>query len=150
LASKKRLLLPELIVHSDTSIAKVGTQLETTVLVKPWTRIRFDEVTLEKSGRNIVPDVLLRKSDRPLIVEIRVTHRVDPTKLAKITATGIAAIEYDFSKAHRYLTRNDLERVLIETYARRGLGRGTWIYHPKREETMRELTALYRTKHYGV
>lgn len=147
LATKKRLLLPELTVHSDISIAKVGTQLETAVLVKPWTRINFEEVILEKPGGKLVPDVLLTKAGRPLIVEIRVTHKVDPKKLAKIVVRGIGAIEYDFSAANRYLTRIDLQRVLIETYAKRGLGRGTWIYHPKSEKAIRELNARYRAKH---
>lgn len=147
LEKERRLLLPELKVTSDRSIVRVGTFAETETIVKPWYRMKFDEVFVEKSLGDIIPDVCLTKSGRNLFVEIRVTHKVDDAKLAKIRERNIATIEYDFSAASRILTREDIRRVLIETYVARGLGRGAWLYHPKQQETIDRLTAIYREKY---
>ncbi len=147
LEKERRLLLPELKVTSDLSIARAGTIAETEIIVKPWNRMEFDEVFVEKSLGDIIPDVRLTKSGRNLFVEIRVTHKVDDAKLAKIRERNVATIEYDFSAASRILTRKDIRHVLIETYVARGLGRGAWIYHPKQQETIDRLTAVYREKY---
>lgn len=146
IAAESRLLLPELIATSDDSIAVVGTPLETRTIVPPWRRQRFDAVTLETSEGSFKPDISLTTGGRALFVEIYVTHTVDSEKLEKLRSRGVGTVEYDFSKASRALTRADLKRVLIDTYAARGLGRGSWIYHPKLQAVEEELTTLYRER----
>lgn len=147
---EKRLLLPELEVTSDISIGLHGTFPEREAIVEPWKRIRFDEVFLEQTLGNIVPDVRLTKSDRQLFVEIRITHKVDKEKLAKIKDRNVATIEYDFSKYKGTIDRQAIRRALVETYVPKGQGRGTWIYHPKEEETVDRLTRAYREKYINL
>ena len=146
IAAEGRLLLPELVAESDRSIAAVGSFLETRVLVPPWRRQRFDVVTLEKSERTFRPDLTLAVGGRRLFVEIHVTHRVDREKLSKIESRGVGTIEFDFSRTRRSLTSDDLKRVLVDTYAAKGRGRGTWVYHPELRSTQAELTARYRDR----
>ena len=57
----------------------------------------FDAVVLEVRFGQVIPDVLVRKGDRELLVEIFVTHRCDETKISKIREMNLAAIEIDLS-----------------------------------------------------
>lgn len=149
LLKEKKILLPELTVTSDISIAKMGTQLESKTLVKPWTVINLDSVTLEKRIGRIIPDVVVTKGDRVLLVEIKVTHGLDDEKLAYIKKENLNVIEYDFSNARGIIDRDHLRRVLTETYkgAKKGLGRGQWIHHHLMNQTIEKLTSQYIEKY---
>ncbi len=150
LAEEKRLLLPDLRVHSDLDIAIPGTCLESKVIVPPWKRICFEGVLLEERLGRIKPDLIMKKGQRELLVEIRVTHGIDDQKRAWLYEHGLSTIEFDLSKTNRFVGRQALRRVLIETYGKRGLGRSTWVYHPLRETTEAELTDAYKRKNMLV
>lgn len=65
---------------------------------------------------NIKPDVLVHLPDgKSLMVEIFVTHAVDLEKQANIEASGISAIEIDFSQCDRNMTDDELRHYLCES-----------------------------------
>lgn len=153
LAFEKIILLPELVAYSNKSIATLDTilyrepPLEKAYIVRPWTVENFDEAKTESYLDDIIPDVLLIKKDWQLIVEIRVTHKVSQLKLDKIEKKGISAIEYDFSKANRYVSREALRKVLLETYGKSGNGRSQWLFHADKAQTINKLNERYRQKY---
>ena len=53
---------------------------------------------LEKRTGKIKPDVIVEKSGRVVLVEIKVTHGIDNEKMAYIKAKNLNVVEYDFSK----------------------------------------------------
>ena len=65
--------------------------------VSPERKVNFDRVVLERRVQDIIPDILAYKEDRPLIIEIKITHGIDDIKLEKIENLGISAIEIDLS-----------------------------------------------------
>jgi hypothetical protein len=152
-AVEKKILLPELEVCSNKSIATLDTilyrepPLEKACIVRPWTVENFDEALLESYMDDITPDVLLIKKGWQLIVEIRVTHKVSQKKLDKIEEKGISAVEYDFSKANRYVSRKALRKVLVENYGKSGLGRSHWLFHVDKAQTIDRLNEDYRQKY---
>ncbi len=148
LLKEMKILLPELKVTSDASIAFTGTQLEEKTLVKPWQQITVDSVTLEKRIGKIIPDVIVKKGKRVLLVEIKVTHGIDSEKLAYIQEKNLNVIEYDFSKSIGIVDKKHITKVLTNTYkgAKKGFGRGQWINHYLMQETIEELNQVYISK----
>lgn len=150
LLEEKKILLPELEVTSDISIAIAiaNTRLEREVLVKPWKRITIDSVDLEKRIGEIIPDVIIKKNNRVLFVEIKVTHGIDDEKLAYIKKENLNVVEYDFSKARGIVGETHVRKVLTNTYkgAKKGLGRGQWINHYLMQETIQKLNQRYIAK----
>jgi hypothetical protein len=130
IADERRLLLPELKVHPDQALLKLGTFATPVIVVKPWVRVEIDSVRVEKALGGIVPDVLVEAKGRRLIVEIYVSHPVGPKKLAAIRDMNVAAVEFNFSTADRRIGRDEIRRALIETYRPTGNGRGSWLHHP--------------------
>ena len=65
--------------------------------VSPERKVNFDRVVLERRVQDIIPDILAYKEDRPLIIEIKITHGIDDIKLEKIENLGISTIEIDLS-----------------------------------------------------
>jgi hypothetical protein len=49
----------------------------------PGGKFRFDTALLEQRLGDIIPDVIVRKGDRDLLIEFVVTHGCDPGKIAK-------------------------------------------------------------------
>jgi len=83
----------------------------------------FDEVQVEQRMGQIVPDLILRKGERQLIVEVFVTHRCGPEKIAKIRAAGASALEVDLS-AYRQCDEEALIASAFLDTAKR-----TWLYN---------------------
>lgn len=90
--------------------------------------MEFDSVTLEKRYQGIVPDILVSKGNRRLIVEIYVTHKVDGQKLALIKDSCTSAIEIDLSIFEQMPSREELRDILINHD-----GFKMWLYHKKRD-----------------
>jgi hypothetical protein len=151
LLEDKKILLPELIVHSDASILASGTCWETEVLVDPWKRITVNSVSLEKRTGKIIPDVVIEKNGRVLLVEIKVTHGIDAEKLAYIQKENLNVVEYDFSKTRGIVGKAHIRKVLTNTYkgAKKGFGRGQWINHHLMQETICKLNQRYIAKNPG-
>ena len=86
---------------------------------------RFDAATLEHRLGAIIPDVIVHRADRTLLVEFRVTHPCDFAKIAKIVALGVAAVEIDLSGLAQGASRQALEEAILSRAPRR------WLYNPR-------------------
>ena len=85
----------------------------------------FDAAVLESRLSTIIPDVILRRADRDLLVEFCVTHACPANKIAKIEQLGIAAIEIDLSGLANGASRQELEEAILIQAPRR------WLHNPK-------------------
>ncbi|NIX77373.1 hypothetical protein [Microvirga terricola] len=85
----------------------------------------FDAAVLESRLGEIIPDVIVRKGDRDLLVEFRVTHECGPEKIARIKAMDIATIEVDLSELPRDISRQGLEEAILKIAPR------DWLHNPK-------------------
>jgi hypothetical protein len=94
---------------------------------------RFDAALLESRLAEIVPDVIVRKGERHLLVEFMVTHACDVAKIARIVAMDVAAIEIDLSELPRDTTRADLEEAILTAAPRK------WLHNPKLRAAQAEL-----------
>ncbi|MCM1314522.1 MAG: hypothetical protein NC244_04030 [Alistipes senegalensis] len=97
----------------------------------PELKIKIDHVELEKKIDNIIPDIILTSGNRQLIIEIKVTHKVDDKKLEKIRNTGISAIEIDLSKYDRIISKSELKEFLIK---KRYRYTKKWLYNRLQEK----------------
>ncbi|GJE52352.1 hypothetical protein GOFOIKOB_5423 [Methylobacterium tardum] len=86
---------------------------------------RFDSALLEHRLGTIVPDVIVRRADRDLLVEFQVTHACGPDKIAGIANLGLAAVEIDLSGLLQSAGRRDLEDAILFRSPRR------WLHNPK-------------------
>ncbi len=91
----------------------------------PGGSLSFDAALLENRLGGIVPDVILRRGRRDLIVEFRVTHPCDAEKVAKIIAMKVAAIEIDLSWLPHDLTRIGMEEAILTEAPRH------WLHNPR-------------------
>ncbi|GJD92470.1 hypothetical protein BHAOGJBA_6024 [Methylobacterium hispanicum] len=85
---------------------------------------RFDGAVLEQRLGSIVPDVVVRRGGRDLLVEMAVTHPCGPEKIETIRSMDVAAIEIDLAGLPRDVSRVDLETAILEAAPRR------WIHNP--------------------
>lgn len=84
----------------------------------------FDDVRLEQTLDNTIPDLVIDKEGRQLAIEIRVTHEVEEEKTAHLSNKGISILEIDLSDESRLLSMTDLrERVVT------GIDSKEWIYN---------------------
>jgi hypothetical protein len=90
-------------------------------------KLGFDKVYLEKRIDRIVPDIFIIKNRHPLIVEIKVTHPLDVSKIQKIKSLNISALEIDLSEEDDYNTMEKLQKKIIY-----GLKNKKWVFNTKR------------------
>jgi hypothetical protein len=117
LERSKRIVLPEYYLENGVDI-----------------RIRdkefvFDSVVSERKLGSIVPDIVLFKGDRLLLVEIAVTHFVDEIKQRKIDELKIPVIEIDLG----YIDRSTNKQVLSELVLNQTFNM-EWKYNEKVDE----------------
>lgn len=83
----------------------------------------FDSARLEMKTDDIVPDVVLAKDGRELLVEFVVTHRCDATKLSRIESIGLSAIEIDLSEFPRRGTLGEFAEAILHAAPR------VWLFN---------------------
>jgi hypothetical protein len=106
----------------------------------------FDSAILESRLGNIIPDVIVRKGNRDLLVEFAVTHECGPEKVAQIREMDLSAIEIDLSALnHEVETRQELERAILDKAPRK------WLHNPKLRDGQVALDALrqQRAEQFG-
>lgn len=101
---------------------------------------RFDAAMLEHRLANIVPDVVVHKGERDLLVEFRVSHPCDTAKIAKIADLNVSALEIDLSYLSRDVTRFCLEEAIITQAPRRWLYNSKSKAHISEEKTQQKAT----------
>ena len=130
LGRRLRLTLPELSLEEDG---------------ERWVRYRggvhaFDAAVLEQRLGGIVPDVIVRRGDRDLLIEFAVTHVCGPEKTARIRELDVSAIEIDLSKLPRDTSRPELEAAILDEAPR------VWIHNPLLAEGRAELERRRRAR----
>lgn len=101
----------------------------------PPRTVHPDSVTLELLLFPVRPDVVLELRGRKLLIEIAVTHKVGPEKLARLNELGFAAVEIDLSR-RRPATIEELAAVLFGQDDRK-----KWLVNPKADKLRRKLEA---------
>ena len=101
----------------------------------------IESVVLEKSLKNIIPDVIAYINGIPLIIEIAVTHFVDEKKESKIHDHNIASIEIDLSDLARDEGFESIRTIVID-----GIDQKKWLFHTEREKVRAELRSTLETE----
>lgn len=83
-------------------------------MVLPNMPIRYDRVEIEKKIDNIIADIVVYKEDKPLILEIFVTHKIDDEKENKLQKLGISTMEIDLSSIDREIDKEELREILLK------------------------------------
>jgi hypothetical protein len=73
----------------------------------------FESAVLEKRTGDIIPDVVVRKGDIELIVEMFVAHRCSEEKIAKFAALDVSALEIDLSGLPRDPLPSQIENAIL-------------------------------------
>jgi hypothetical protein len=100
----------------------------------------FDAAVLERKLGDIIPDVIVRKGDRDLLVEFLVTHACDATKIGKLRQMDAAAIEIDLSGLPRDISREGIEEAILAKAPRK------WLHNPKLRDAQVEMERRRRER----
>jgi hypothetical protein len=133
------LLLPPLAIYPSQRLAHpLGNKVYREV-VGEEVLIRPDAVSLEHKIGRFIPDVVVQFKQRMLLVEIWVTHRADAANVAKIEELDIGAIQFNFSKMDRMVTKDDLHQVLtIGKECAPAEGQSLWLFHPHQHRSQQK------------
>ncbi len=101
--------------------------------------VYFDHVYLEKQLDEIVPDIILIRNNKPMIIEIAVSHRIDQEKKHKIRKLNVSVLEIDLRDINYDFDGADLEKLLIHDTSHKH-----WIYNKKQELFRYDLNLLSR------
>lgn len=99
--------------------------------------IDFDKVEIEQSYEGIIPDLICYKNEKPLFVEIYVTHEVDANKLTRLQDLNISTIEINLGKDikdfYNFNREEVIDLIVSKTYNKK------WLYHRKLENYKKKL-----------
>jgi hypothetical protein len=123
IARRRELELPAAYVSFQTSRSPLQ--------VASVERAHFHEVSLEVGEDGMIFDALCKQVASSLVVEVRVTHAVDPAKQAKLRTSNRAAIEINLSLLPRDLPVSEIERLVIE-----GASLKHWLHHPASQSSL--------------
>lgn len=101
--------------------------------------VKIDEVVIEKSLRNFKPDILITSSQKQLIIEIAVTHKVNRAKLRHIRKYDSPAIEISLELLDALLTPDQLKEKL-----KNDLNSKAWLFHPNQRSAEQSFINKYR------
>ena len=133
IAEHRQMVLPAVEIEFPSSTWRRGIAQER--------RYEIESVDVERKLGAIIPDVVVRVRDRPLLVEVKVTHGVDDQKLKKIRELGLSCIEIDLSGIERDLSRENLQEVIVDDGASK-----RWVHnvraHEERKKVLSEAILL--------
>ena len=133
---RKQITLPE---HSITILAKDSKgkeHSETEIFVKDGTLMSLDSVQEEKGLHGMKADILAKKDDTQLIIEVFYRHKVEDQKRAKIAKAKISVIEINLSD----LTPEDVKDM--ETFSSCIISdprRIQWLYNAETYQKLEKL-----------
>lgn len=132
LEKNKMIKLPE------QSIRVAGAHgVESKIIVAPEQMLIFDNIVTEAHIEDIIPDIIVYKEGKPLLVEIYVTHAIDLSKKSKIKNQKLPTIEIDVGSTFDNFT--EFNRQVVEEFIINNTSRKTWIYSEKIEERENEI-----------
>ena len=144
IASERSITLPAVDIsfgYADWETFGTKGECLKPITIYPAKKYKITNIKLEKKIKTITPDLLVYINNRPLLIEIYVTHKIDNLKLQKIKQLGYAAIEIDLSKYKGSFSRSELRDILIDSSKNK-----TWIYNRKRENYQNKLTKIIDIK----
>ena len=115
LNQRRELLIPEVAVD-------VGDERE---VGSPAQMFHFDRAELETPEQGFIPDVVLYKGDRRLIIEVYVTHLTGALKRQRIALTDVSALEIDLSKVPRDASEEQIADAICRHAPRH------WLHNTK-------------------
>lgn len=127
ISDRMEVLLPAV----DVSDRGTWRQIRREIVFRP------DTVVLEQWQESIRPDIVVKRGDKELIVEIRVTHACTPEKLSLLAERQKAAIEIDLSRLPRHLDGVDLEEQVLRLAPRE------WLWNPYSAKVNAEIQAQH-------
>jgi len=141
LEKEKRIVLPPVYLANSDKLLFSATE------------VNFDSIVLEKRIGNIIPDIVVLIKDKPLLIEIAVTHFVDRFKAYKIFELGYSAIEVNAdglfnSSYNKPFNNEDFATRLIE-----GTSFKRWINNSKQnfiDEQIKKLATNKPVVHSGL
>ncbi len=98
------------------------------------TKVRFDQIYLEKRFHDIVPDIIIQKDGHQLCIEIFVTHEVDKEKRKKIETNKLSAIEIDLSKTDRAIDFESLKASVVDSIHNK-----KWLFNSMRYDLHKKI-----------
>ena len=126
LAVRKEFVLPAVEIHTRYTSRRTA--------ITPQRRYSIESVTVERKLGSIIPDVIVRINGRELLVEVTVTHGIDRDKLRKIRDLGVSCVEIDLSDTDRGLSREELEKIVVD-----GIAHKRWLHNVRAEEMGRRM-----------
>ena len=115
------------------SPAHKDLRAEVQKLFIPVQKFTADQVDVEVWMDGLRPDIVCRKKERSLLVEIKVTHDVDEAKRRKIVEKGLACVEIDLSGVPRDIDLPTLKQIVtgIDDGTARKPAPRHWVLNPK-------------------
>ena len=146
LVQNKCLMLPYLKVQPSKSLWQLGTRVMQEELVVERKLWHFESVKDEVRMDGRIPDIVMWKGERKLLVEIFVTHDITEEKLEWIRERDLATIRVDLSWADYDITENLLVKSLrdgrrVNTTLRTNIVR--WVHHPWEKAAQERVNADY-------
>ena len=159
LSEKKEILLPgiaycveELDIPNLIALRYVNDLPEYVLRPEPHI-VHFDQIELEKTIEDVIPDCVIYDGEVPCLVEFAVTHFVDDEKHEKLERLGYAVVEIDLRECYKSRrTREELVNAVLYDPSNRD-----WVIYPW-EEKAKELATQYyirwfndfRARHPGI
>lgn len=145
LETNKKIMLPKYTIFDDSNYGHLSDDAQYEIrqisTVIPEQLFCFDKVYLEKKLDSIIPDVILEKGGKQLIVEIAVTHFVDEKKEDKIKKMNISALEINLSHLYEEkVIKSILEKEIIQTVDNK-----YWIYNTHHDAAIMKLKEKNKT-----
>jgi hypothetical protein len=146
LVETRTLMLPYLKVRPEKKLWKGGSFVTQEIFVVERQRYHFDRVEDEVRMDGRIPDIVMWKGDRRLLVEIVVTHGICEEKLNWIRENDFPTIAVNMSWAHYDISlamiRNALHDGRMVNCTPR-LNIMTWVHHPRQAATQEEVNQQY-------
>jgi ssDNA-binding Zn-finger/Zn-ribbon topoisomerase 1 len=122
--------LPECSVEVSARDSSGRGHTEKQIITHNGSTVEFDTVSDEISIHDIKADILAKKQNTELIIEVCYRHKVDDIKLLKLIDIGISAIEIDLS----FIQEIDLEDWKSFWKYVSNPNNAKWLYNAKAEK----------------
>lgn len=125
---EKRMIIPRVVAHYNNLSKEVSPKRE----------VSFDRVVLERRIGNVIPDILAYKDNRPLMIEITITHGIDDEKFEKLEKLGISTLEIDLSDMDTDFDPSFLRNQIVDSIESK-----YWVYNAVEEKEKESLKEEY-------
>ena len=125
---EKRIVIPSVVAFYNNLSKEVS----------PKRVVSFDRVVLERRVGNVIPDILAYKEDRPLMIEITITHGIDDEKFERIKNLRISTLEINLSDMDTAFDPEFLKNQIID-----GTDNKYWVFNTVEEKEKERLKEKY-------